>query len=145
MLAEERFSDRPTSVSPVIGAFLRAYNDAIDDERRQDLYAYAAKAVGTRGSRAAERKRVTMCLQFAREAYGPLVLRFPLWARASLSRGGSEAAGTYAAHAVTGSVGDAPAHSEALAFLDRLIAVDGDGEEGCLEVPPERARASTSG
>lgn len=49
MLAGEAFSDHPRSVCPVIGAFLRAYNDSVDDERRQALYAYAAKVVGSRG------------------------------------------------------------------------------------------------
>ena len=36
MLAGEPFSDQPASVCPVIGSFLRAYNDSIDDGRRQD-------------------------------------------------------------------------------------------------------------
>ena len=44
MLAGEPFSDHPESVCPVIGSFLRAYNDRIDDARRQDLYASAAAA-----------------------------------------------------------------------------------------------------
>jgi hypothetical protein len=39
MLAGEPFSDHPQAVCPVIGSFLRAYNDRIDDRRRQDLYA----------------------------------------------------------------------------------------------------------
>jgi hypothetical protein len=47
MLAGERFSDRPRSVCKTIAAFLRTYNDLIDDDRRQDLYEYAAKVVGT--------------------------------------------------------------------------------------------------
>jgi hypothetical protein len=47
MLAGEPFSDHPQSVCPVIGTFLRTYNDAIDDEGRQDLYEYASLAVGT--------------------------------------------------------------------------------------------------
>ena len=50
MLAGEPFSDHPRSVCPVLAALLRHYNDALDDEHRQDLYAYAAKVVGTRGS-----------------------------------------------------------------------------------------------
>src|SRR5437764_4983871 len=49
MLAGEPFSDHPESVCPVISTFLRSYNDAVDDRRRQDLYAYAARAVGSRG------------------------------------------------------------------------------------------------
>jgi hypothetical protein len=36
MIGGEPFSDQPRSVCPVIGAFLRAYNDCIDDRRRQD-------------------------------------------------------------------------------------------------------------
>ena len=47
MLAGEPFSDHPSSTCPVIGAFLRAYNDGLPDDRRQDLYEYAAKVVGT--------------------------------------------------------------------------------------------------
>src|SRR5947209_10781009 len=34
MLAGEPFTDHPQTVCPVIGSFLRAYNDSIDDERR---------------------------------------------------------------------------------------------------------------
>ena len=48
MLAGEEFTDRPAAVDPVIAAFLRAYNDAVDDRRRQDLFRYAADTVGTR-------------------------------------------------------------------------------------------------
>jgi hypothetical protein len=57
MLAGEHFSDHPNSVCPVIAALLRNYNDRIDDRRRQDLYPYAAKIVGTRGSVGLERAR----------------------------------------------------------------------------------------
>src|SRR3954464_2212947 len=51
MLAEEPFSDRAGTVSPVIGAFLRTYNDGLDDERRQDLYPIASLVVGTAPAR----------------------------------------------------------------------------------------------
>jgi hypothetical protein len=57
MLADEPFSDHPASVCPVIASLLRAYNDSIDDQRRQDLYGYAAKVVGSRGSAELERTR----------------------------------------------------------------------------------------
>src|ERR1700733_4971585 len=57
MLAGEHFTDQPRSVCPVIGSFLRAYNDSIDDRRRQDLYAFAAKVVGSRGSEKTHRVR----------------------------------------------------------------------------------------
>jgi hypothetical protein len=61
MLAGEPFTDHPRSVCPVIASFLRGYNDAIDDERRQGLYRCAADVVGTRASRATERARVLRC------------------------------------------------------------------------------------
>ena len=47
LLAGEPFSDRPASACPVIGGVLRAYNDAVDDERRQRLYGMAASVVET--------------------------------------------------------------------------------------------------
>jgi hypothetical protein len=57
MLAGEPFSDHPASVCPVIGSCLRAYNDWIDDDRRQDLYLYASKVVGTRANQDVQRAR----------------------------------------------------------------------------------------
>ncbi len=57
MLAGEHFSDHPNSVCPVVAALLRNYNDRIDDRRRQDLYPYAARIVGSRGSAVLERAR----------------------------------------------------------------------------------------
>ena len=47
MLAGEPFSDHPASVCPVIGSLLREYNDSLDEQRRQDFYAYASKVVGS--------------------------------------------------------------------------------------------------
>src|SRR5919198_983109 len=67
MLAGEPFSDHPKSVCPVIGAFLRSYNDRIDDDQREDLYATAARIVGTRGSRRLERRRARLCRERLRE------------------------------------------------------------------------------
>jgi hypothetical protein len=62
MLAGEEFTDRPDAVDPVIAAFLRAYNDAVDDRRRQDLFRYAADAVGTRAPADVLRARAERCL-----------------------------------------------------------------------------------
>ena len=67
MLAGERFSDRPRSVSPVIAAFLRGYNDLVDERRRQDLIRYAAEAVGTAASEEVEHARVRRLVQWADE------------------------------------------------------------------------------
>jgi hypothetical protein len=62
MLAGEPFTDRPVSVCPVIAAFLRSYNDAVDDRRRQDLYRYASAAVGSRASAEVTAARAQRCL-----------------------------------------------------------------------------------
>jgi hypothetical protein len=73
MLSGERFSDHPRSVCPVIAMVLRAYNDGIDQERRQDLYTYAAAVVGTRDRRM-RRMRAERFAEFfgcdARRPYG---------------------------------------------------------------------------
>ena len=48
-LAGEPWTDAPICVSPVIGAFLRTWNDSLDDEPRQQLKRYALTVIGTRG------------------------------------------------------------------------------------------------
>jgi hypothetical protein len=65
MLAGERWSDRPMSVCPVIGAILRMYNDNVGDAQRDDLYRYAAEAVGTRGAFELQIRRARLALQWA--------------------------------------------------------------------------------
>ena len=67
MLAGEPFNDHPASVCPVIGSFLRAYNDSLDDDRRQDLYAYAAGVVGSRASISVQRDRADRLASWAVE------------------------------------------------------------------------------
>jgi len=89
MLAAEPFSDRPHTSSPVIGAFLRTYNDGLDDERRQDLYPLASLIVGTAASRRVEAERASRCLSFARRAGGAVP-----GGRAGMGMATPEAAGT---------------------------------------------------
>lgn len=67
MLAGERFSDHPVSVCPVIGAFLRRYNDWTGDDRRQDLYRYAATVVGTRATDEVQRARLDRLVAWTAE------------------------------------------------------------------------------
>src|SRR4051812_42214503 len=114
MLSNEPFSDRAPSISPTIGAFLRTYNDGLDDERRQDLYSVAAAIVATKSSRAVERERVDRCLAFAHRHRaarpGP---------RASLALATPEPAGAWAAKTALAS----GAHEEALALVDELVAL----------------------
>jgi hypothetical protein len=125
MLAGEPFSDRPASVCPVIGGFLRAYNDRIDDDRRQDLYRYAAEVVGTRASAEIERTRERRCLAWADEMrrQRPRPLRWVgRGAPTAVDRRlGLDAAGTYAARSIRRH-GDRT-HVAALALVDELIAM----------------------
>ena len=64
MLSGEPFSDEPQCVCPVIAEFLRTYNDQVDNERRRDLFPYAALVVGTRNDHRAERERANKCLDW---------------------------------------------------------------------------------
>ena len=118
MLAKEPFSDRPTTSSPVIAAFLRTYNDGIDDARRQDLYALASLIVGTAASRTVERERASRCLAFARE----LGARLP-HGRAAVGMSTAEAAGTWAALAALRGGPSAEVHERALSFVRELASV----------------------
>ncbi|MCA1680830.1 MAG: hypothetical protein LC777_18725 [Actinobacteria bacterium] len=65
MLGGEPFSDEPSSVCPVIRDFLRSYNDRVDDEGRQALYACAAAIVGSRSTPCVERERLRRCAEAA--------------------------------------------------------------------------------
>jgi hypothetical protein len=115
MLAGERFSDRPATVSRVIAAFLRTYNDGIDDDRRQDLYPLASLIVGTASCRAVERERMSRCLEFARRLGGGAPS-----GRGAIGIATAEASGSWAGLAA---LRDADNHSWALAFVRELVAV----------------------
>jgi hypothetical protein len=118
MLAGERFGDHPQSVCRVIGAFLRGYNDAVDEIQRQDLYAYASKVVGTRGDRALTRARRDLCLRWAAQRAGKKPPRLKWLAYLSHP----VTAGQQAARAATYRQ-RADSHTAALAFLDELIDI----------------------
>jgi hypothetical protein len=145
LLAGEPFSDHPRSVCPVIGAFLRAYNDRIDDHWRQDLYGYAAKAVGTRSTLAVERHRARMCREWARRTRrrgGPCEESPPLprppgrlraWLQSHCHRpehAGHHAAITFGRRELDhgGHTLDHELHRAGLRFVDELIAVGRDDE-----------------
>jgi hypothetical protein len=127
MLADEPFSDHPPSVSAVIAAFLRSYNDHVDDERRQDLYRYAARVAGTGADADVERRRSKMCLAWARTCCHRPELRVRLLHRLLRFCQGHDVHAVYAARAAVVTPGG---HERALAFLDELI-----------DLPPIRARA----
>ena len=137
MLAGETFSDHPTSVCPVIGSFLRAYNDFIGDERRQDLYGYAAKVVGTRSSREVEQVRTERIIAWMTEMartrdrwYRPAGLsRFMCWLRGSHLM----SIEIRAAHSIRRQT--AETHRNALALVDELVVI---GRTRSLPAAPRR-------
>jgi hypothetical protein len=67
MLAGDRFSDSPRTACAAVAAFVRGYNDAIDDARRQDLLAIAALLVGSSSTQDATHARMWRLLAYARD------------------------------------------------------------------------------
>lgn len=126
MLAGERFSDHPKAVSRVIGAFLRGYNDIVDDDRRQDLYAYASKVVGTAAGPGLECQRIARLLAWA-QTTGQANRQRSILGRFSgprLARGrreDPEAVGSYAVRAIGPVTSDL--HCAVLGVIDELIAL----------------------
>jgi hypothetical protein len=120
MLAGERFSDRPISVCPIVGAVMRAYNDAINGRRRQDLYRYASDCVGTREGYALQRRRALRALELARVQFARK--RWRRWlCRAPDADDCPEAIALY----LIRSIGRHTDHTHAamLSLLDELIAM----------------------
>jgi hypothetical protein len=136
MLAGEPFSDRPACADPVIGGFLRAYNDTVDRDRRQDLYAVAALVVGTACGGELERARASRCIAFAEEHRR----RRSRWGRrrrplALAAHLGSDAPGVLAVRSL-GRVDDEH-HAEALALVHELVGM------GTRSVPVEPIPTAT--
>jgi hypothetical protein len=124
MIAGEPFSDQPQCVCPVIGAFLRAYNDALDDRRRQDLYRYAAQVIGTRDTPEVERWRIERVVSWAREmrATRHRIIRWLRRAELGLSHPATaRAAASLAVNAMGRRTSQN--HLRALALVDELCAM----------------------
>jgi hypothetical protein len=123
MLSEEPFSDHPPSVCPVIAAFMRVYNDAIDDDRRQDLYRYAAKVVDSRAGqevtalRAAHLTERTRQLRKARRRW-PLGVGFliGMWWTPGFTPDASFAVSEFIQRGEEG-------HQAALGLVDEMLAI----------------------
>jgi len=126
MLAAEPFSDHPPSVCPVIAAFLRVYNDAVGDDRRQELYRYASKVVGSRASeevtalRAAHLAERTRQMRKARRRW-PLGMGFliGIWWTPGFTPDASFAVSEFIQRGQEG-------HRAALALVDELLAIGND-------------------
>ena len=103
-------------------AFLRGYNDAVDSERRQDLYCYASEAVGSRGgpdvvdARTDLLEKRTRELREARRRWSLLQRLFGLEIQPSF---GSDLAFAVRTLSDRGQHG----HAEALALVDELLAI----------------------
>ena len=67
MLAGERFTDQPRSSCPAVTAFVRGYNDGLDDAHRQALYPVAAMLVDSAAGADVTHERLWRCIMFARE------------------------------------------------------------------------------
>jgi hypothetical protein len=147
MLAGEPFSDHPPSVCPVIGAFLRVYNDAVDDDRRQDLYGYAAKVVGSRANgevtalRAAHLAERTRQLRKARRRW-PLGVGFLIgfWWTPGFTPDASFAVSELVQRGRDG-------HGAALALVDEMLGIRSGAAYNTAEVTvnaPEPMPSGTS-
>jgi hypothetical protein len=74
-LAREPWSDAPACVSPVIAAFCRSWNDALDEETRQRLKPYAFKVVGTNTGADDDETRAWMATDWLCRVQAPAWLR----------------------------------------------------------------------
>jgi hypothetical protein len=134
MLAGERFSDRPSAVCPVVAAVVRAYNDALDDQRRQDLLRFASDAVGTRGGFDLQRRRAEVALEHVRGSARRRIEPEP-----DLDCGPEELA-DHVIRSLARRPGsrsprrrwDDVSHAEMLSLLERLIATGGVGRHPLL-------------
>lgn len=139
MLAGEQFTDHPGCVCPVIGSFLRAYNDSVDDDHRQDLYAYASRVVGSRGSTRVQRARADRLAQWSSETflkrYSRLLPDRIARAVACLHKPplAIEALGASAAHAIPRHT--LQTHSAALALIEELLAIGSEERVTSAPVP----------
>jgi hypothetical protein len=136
MLAGEPLTDHPRTVSPVLAALLRGYNDGLDPERRQTLKRYAAECLGTARGRAAERERRRRVRRWLAETAAPggPVSGLGLWLRG------------FDMHHVGRALGfrvrehqDAALHRRTLALLDELVAIAGPAPAPSVPEPAREA------
>jgi hypothetical protein len=141
LLAGGPFTDRPVCACPVIAAFLREYNDRVDDHRRQDLYRYASIIVGTRSTPAVEQARAERLGAWSAEMYTRRCARFmPLLIARALShlRSAPPAVDARGAHAVSSIGKHTPqTHRAALGLIEELVTT------GAKDPHPVRAMTAS--
>jgi hypothetical protein len=142
MLAGEQFTDHPASVCPVIGSFLRAYNDSIDDVRRQDLYSYASLVVGSRTSADIQRRRAEFLTawsqQFRRARWTRYLVPERLRKLARQRNPSLESVGTHAVHTISRHTDST--HAAVLEAIDQLLAIGAERRPTPAFPPERRAR-----
>jgi hypothetical protein len=142
MLAGEPFTDHPASVCPVIGSFMRAYNDSVDDRRRQDLYAYASMVVGSRTSADLQRTRAEFLTawaqQFRRNGWTRRLLPERMRALARHRNPSLESVGTHAVHAIAKHT--QATHAAVLEAIDQLLLIGAEQRPAPAFAPDRRAR-----
>jgi hypothetical protein len=75
-VAREPWSDSPACASKVIGAFLRAWNDAMDDDTRDRLLRpLIQRLIGTAGDDKLENRRATIAADWLVRVHTPAWLR----------------------------------------------------------------------
>jgi hypothetical protein len=148
MLAGEPFSDHPACACPVISSFLRSYNDSIDDGRRQDLYAYASKVVGSRAPTSVQRARVERLAEWGLELH----LHQQRWTRLVVPDRWRVLARARGVETVVRLTIDAirkdidRLHTEVLELVDELLAMGRDDQPrayGADDLRPPARRALT--
>ena len=75
MLAGEEWSDHPQCASPVIGAFLRSWNDSLPDADRQQLKQYIPRLINSRGTDDQEVERSWLATDWLVRVQAPAWLR----------------------------------------------------------------------
>jgi hypothetical protein len=127
LLAGESFTDHPACVCPVIGSFLRAYNDSVGDERRQDLYGYVSMVVGSVASAEVERARAERLVGWSSENFRRRWARFvprPIARVMSHMRKPPiplDALGAHAVHSIPRHTGES--HAAALGLIEELVGI----------------------
>ena len=75
-IAGEPWSDHPECACPVLGAFMRTWNDNLPDGQRTSLLLpFIPRLVGTRGSKALEARRANMAADWYIRVFTPAWLR----------------------------------------------------------------------
>ncbi len=114
---------------------------SLDDRRRQDLYAWAARAVGTRATFTVELRRIERCLAWAEETRRSqhwLVRAFRLGGSSLEQVGAAEAAALAAVKAIGRHTDQT--HVRAMGLLAELCTIGSTTGEPSLVVPlPGRA------